>query len=102
MATVQDAATAYAETEKHIRLAQKSLAKVAATYKTLNDEQMLGFIEYRVNVAEINSLVGKIAAVEGAVMKKHGKDTKRAQALGIDVGPALPAEDIQVFDGGGR
>jgi len=102
MATVQDAANAYAEAEKHLRKAQKELEKIPATYKSLFDEGTLGFNKYRTLTTDIGVVVGKIASVEGAVMKKHDKDTKEAQKLGIDVGPALAADDIQIMDGGSR
>lgn len=102
MSTVQNAATAYAEAEKHLRLAQTELNKIPETYKALSQDGTIGYLEYLANTAEIKALSGKIAAVEGVVAKKHSKDTKRAQALGIDAGPASGGDDIGIMSGGGR
>lgn len=102
MSTVQNAANAYAAAEKHLRLAQVELAKIPDTYKALSQEGAIGYLEYLTRTAKIKTLAGKIATVEGAVASNHDKDTKRAQALGIDVGPASGGDDIGILSGGGR
>lgn len=104
MTTVQDAATAYAAAEKHLRQAQKELNKIPTTYKEIYDDTSLdfGFLEYRKRTANILSISGMIAEVELAVTEAHISDTERATELGIDVGPASGGSDIGIFGGGPR
>lgn len=104
MATVQDAATAYAEAEKHLRKAQKELAKIPETYKTIYEDPEIdfGYLEYRKRTANIASVIGVIAEGEYAVTLAHISDTEKAQELGIDVGPASGGDDIGILSGGPR
>lgn len=102
MATVQDAATAYANAEKHLRLAQKELLTVNATYKTVHEEGSIGGIELLVRSATIKAIVGQIAEAELAVVLNHQGDTERAEELGIDLPAFGGAGDIGIMSGGGR
>lgn len=104
MATVQSAANAYAEAEKHLRKAQKELLKVHDTYKFVyeEDHEDFGYLEYRKRVASLNAVIGFVAEAELAVTEQHISDTEKAQELGIDVGPASGGDDIGIMSGGPR
>lgn len=102
MATVQDAVTAYAAVEQHLRKAQKELLKISDTYKGVYDEGLFGYLEYLSRTAAIKSLVGEIATVEHYVVESHIDDYERAVELGIDVGPATGGDDIGILGGGPR
>lgn len=104
MATVQDAANAYAEAEKHLRKAQKELAKLPDTYKTVYEDPNhdFGYLEYRARAANIAAVIGLIAEAEYSVTLSHIEDTERAIELGIDVGPASGGDDINILGGGPR
>lgn len=102
MATIQDAADAYANAEQHLRKAQVEILKVAATYKSLNKEGTIGGLEYMVRTATIKALAGQIAEAELAVVVNHADDTERAQELGIDVPAFSGGGDIGIMGGGGR
>lgn len=104
MASVQNASTAYAEAEKHLRKAQKELEKIEATYRSVYDEgyEAFGFLTYRKHVASLKSVIGLIAEAELAVTLNHIEDTEKAKELGIDVGPATGGDDISIMSGGPR
>lgn len=104
MATVKDAATAYADAEKFLRKAQVELSKLTKTYKAIyeNPEHDFGYLEYRARSASIAAIIGLVAEAELAVTEAHIDDTERAQELGIDVGPASGGDDIGILSGGPR
>lgn len=102
MATIQNAANAYAAAEKHLRQAQKELLKIPATYKEVYEDGNIGYLESIERTASIKSIAGSIAAVELEVIWQHQSDTERADELGIDVGPASGGDDIGIMSGGPR
>lgn len=102
MATVQDAATAYAAAEKHLRQAQKEIAKIAETYKSLNQEGIIGYLEMLSRSAAIKTVIGDVAAVEYLLVDLHIDDYERTLELDIDAGPASGGDDIGVRGGGPR
>lgn len=102
MTTVQDASDAYAAAEKHLRQAQKELLKIPATYKSVYEDGLIGYLESIERTASIKSIAGSIATAELEVIWQHQNDTERAQELGIDVGSASGGDDIGILSGGPR
>ena len=102
MSTVQNASVAYAAAEKHLRQAQKELAKIASTYKQVHEDGHFGYLEYLSRTAALKTIIGDIAAVEYLVVDLHIDDYERALELGIDVGPASGGDDIGILSGGPR
>lgn len=102
MANIQNAANAYAEAEKHLRLAQKELSKITPVYKEAHEEGLIGYLESIERTACIKSLMGFVADAELEVIINHQLDTERATELGIDVGPASGGSDIGIRSGGPR